>query len=256
MDYTPLIQRVDAFNILQDDFKGGRPAHAYMLICADKVYLRSYLKLFAQSILTFNSLADVDRIAKLVQEENYADLKIYPKVVGERLKVDDMVELIEESNLLPTEGDKKVFIIDASVDFSQICQNKILKTLEEPPENVTLLIGCLSEYSILPTGLSRVKKLRIGAFNNEQISYAMRNFDDKERLALAIKNCDGSLGMAERLYGDKRLVELESLAESVAIKMKKSPEVLHFSNKAVELKGDFGDFLGILKGKIYSLKDR
>ena len=56
-------------------------------------------------------------------------------------------------------------------------QNKLLKTLEEPPKNVHILLGATSEYPLLATLKSRVKKLEIPPFDNQTIYKALGQFD-------------------------------------------------------------------------------
>jgi DNA polymerase III delta prime subunit len=64
-------------------------------------------------------------------------------------------ELIQEAYLPPYEADCKVFLLEDADALSEICQNALLKTLEEPPQNTYLFLICERAISLLPTLLSR-----------------------------------------------------------------------------------------------------
>lgn len=251
MDLSALVTKTSAYKIFCEDVKNGQLSHAYALFCADKVYLRSYLKKFAQRLVRKGKeVCGVCRECKLIESENFADLKIYPQSVGGKPKTEDIENLIEESYLKPIEGRYKIFIIDATLDFSVICQNKLLKTLEEPPENVIILIGCTAEYKLIPTVLSRVKKLKIGEFKDEVLFDALSSvMPDGEKLKIAIENGDGTLGKAEELYGGS-LNEISEFADRVIAEMDKSSSLMDFSEKALSFGKNYGEFLSVLKVKL------
>ena len=54
----------------------------------------------------------------------------------------------------------KIVVIEAGDYLTTQAQNALLKTLEEPPEYAFLMIGAKSELSLLPTIVSRCKKVR------------------------------------------------------------------------------------------------
>lgn len=62
-------------------------------------------------------------------------------------------------------------------------QNKLLKTLEEPPANVHILMGATSEYGLLPTVLSRVRRLEIHPFPDRVLLSAMEGEFPRPRAA-------------------------------------------------------------------------
>lgn len=250
-----LIQNTPAYKIFSADITNDRYSHAYLLVCPDKAYLREYLKFFAKKVLCETKTACNDcRRCKLVDAENFADLKIYPTKAGDKLKVEDVENLIEESFIKPVENDIKVFIIDGTADLSSVCQNKLLKTLEEPPKNVIVLTGVTSEFTLLSTVLSRVKTLKIGEFGKQELFDALTGeCTDGERLKLAIDSADGTVGKVESLYGDKKLTELFDFAREVIEKMLKSTDVMYYSDKAMGFKNDFKELLSVLKVEYYNL---
>ncbi len=241
IDLTRLIKDTSAYKTVKADKTSERLSHAYLILSADKENLGEYLKIFAKLILSGGERAD-----RLIDEGFHPDVFTFP-TKGDAVLKEDVEKIIEESFLKPIESDKKLFIIKNGESMNAASQNKLLKTLEEPPNGVHILIGSANEYSLLSTVRSRVKKLVIPPFSAEQlISVLESECVDKERLINAVSCGDGTLGKALALYGDDKLSETIDLAVDTFVNMKTSRDVLEFSNK-IASKGDVKEFLSVLE---------
>ena len=69
--------------------------------------------------------------------------------------VDDMRQLIENAEYMPTAGRYKVYLIDEVHMLSKNAFNALLKTLEEPPAHVLFILATTDPQKVLPTVLSR-----------------------------------------------------------------------------------------------------
>jgi DNA polymerase III delta prime subunit len=69
-------------------------------------------------------------------------------------------DLITKTELLPYEGVRQVFLIEEAESLSPVCQNALLKLLEEPPTGTYLFLVCTHTAYLLPTLLSRCTILR------------------------------------------------------------------------------------------------
>ncbi len=248
IDLFSLLKETSAYKTIQGEKVLNRLSHAYLFLTPDGDTLREYLKIFASLIVCeekepcFNC-----RKCKLIKEESFSDLILYPKD-GESINSEQINNLIEESYLKPIEGDKKVFILSNAQNMNIQAQNKLLKTLEEPPKNVYILMGATSEFSLLPTIKSRVEKLEITPFSNQKLfSVLEKEFEDKERLNNAIACGDGTVGRAIALYNDQNLKVITDLICEVVCDMQSSKDLLKYSVKIAESKCDLGDFLSILE---------
>ena len=134
-----------AYKIVSGDVSRGRVSHAYLLVCPDERNLRTYLKELAKLVMR----AD-ERAARLIDEEMHSDCRVFP-AEGEKTAVSDVKELLEGCYIKPVEGDKKVFVLDRMQEMLPPAQNKLLKVLEEPPENVYFILGTTSEFPVLTT---------------------------------------------------------------------------------------------------------
>ena len=243
IDLLPLLKDTSASKTVVYDKAADKLSHAYLVISADKSNISEYLKLFAKLI----SVEDGDeRSARLIDEGIHPDVLTFPKK-GETVLAEDVSEIIEESFLKPIESDKKLFLINAGDAISPSSQNKLLKTLEEPPKNTYILIGATGEYSLLSTLKSRVKKLVIPPYSEEKLYGALKNeCPDTEKLAEAVSCGDGTVGKALALYGDENLTLTVDLAVDTFLNMQSSRDVAEFSGKIMRLKDGVKGYISVM----------
>lgn len=248
MDFCSLIKDTSAYKSIKHDKDKGMLSHAYLVVIPDEENLKEYLKVLAKLILCpCEEPCNDCRVCSLIDSENYRDLLIFPKD-KDSVTVEDAKKLIEESYFRPVEGDKKVFILSSAQTMNAQSQNKILKTLEEPPKNVHIIMGTTSEFPLLSTIKSRVKKLEVAPFSNAKLISALKDkCPDEKRLERAVAYGDGTVSKALSLYGDENLNSLSSLVLDMLENMKTSREVLKYSMAISKFKGDFLEFLSVLE---------
>ena len=247
-DLISLLRGTGAYKTIKGDKDLNRLSHAYLLLTADGANLDAYLKIFAQIISCKDGApCGACRSCTLIQDGKFADVLSYPRE-SSSVVADDVSDLISESYIKPIESDKKIFLLSHAETMNAAAQNKLLKTLEEPPKNVHIIIGATSEYPLLSTVKSRVRKLEIPSFSAEKLFSAMKEeFTDHLRLRSAIACGDGTVGKAAALYSDDNLKEALSLAEDTIVNMKSSSDVLEYSTKITSLKTDLSEFLSVLE---------
>ena len=247
IDLFGLLKDTGAYKTVKGDKENGRLSHAYLILTPDGANLGEYLKIFARlAFCNFVEPCFNCRACKLIEENAYSDLIIYPK--KETVLAEDINSLIEESYLKPVEADKKIFIINHAETMNASAQNKLLKTLEEPPKGVHIFLGATSEFPLLPTVLSRVKKLEIPAFSAEKLKNALKEeCPVLERLESAVACGDGTVGKALSLYGDENLKSITDLAVDILVNMKSSKDLLFYSTKVLSSKCDLSEFLSVLE---------
>ena len=247
-DLYALLSQTGAFKTVNGDKLNGRLSHAYLILTADEQNLTEYLKIFARLMVCESDGACAKcRACKLIEQNANPDVYYYPRS-SESITSEEVNDLIEESYLKPIECDKKIFVLDKAQTMNASAQNKLLKTLEEPPKNVHILIGATSEFPLLSTVKSRVKKLEIAPFNKEQLFDALKgDCLDEQRLKIAIACSDGTVGNATALYNDQNLKELTDVALDVLTQLQSSKDVLKYSLTIANGKWDVGDFISVLE---------
>ncbi len=247
-DFYSLVKDTGAYNAVKSDKEKGKLSHAYLIVIPDEENLREYLKVFAKLLLCENyEPCGKCRACTLIDGEIHSDVLFFPEKEGAVLS-SDVNKLIEESYFKPIEGDKKVFVLSSAHTMNAQAQNKLLKTLEEPPKNVHIILGATSEFPLLQTVKSRVKKLEIAFFSNAKLISALKEeCPDQARLKKAVACGDGTVGKAKALYGDESLTKTSLLVLEMLENMKTSREVLKYSVKISSQKGDLSEFLSMLE---------
>ena len=151
---------------LRNAFAHGHAAHAYIVV-GEKQQLPALLTQCAMVCMCESHTGlDNCETCKKVQQNLHQDVLRFPLDEGRtRLNVADMVTLVEESFKRPVDStDCRVFLLNAAQSVAgagaEIWQNKLLKTLEEPSDNVYIFIGVTDSESLLPTIRSRCQVLK------------------------------------------------------------------------------------------------
>ncbi|MBR5411258.1 MAG: hypothetical protein IK104_11360 [Clostridia bacterium] len=100
-------------------------------------------------------------------------------------------QVLESLWIAPNEGNVKVYVFPDADNLSDVIQNALLKTIEEPPAFAMFLFLARSRDNLLPTVLSRVTELTLG----DELTAERKGKEEEEiRLAAAILEafCRGS----------------------------------------------------------------
>jgi DNA polymerase-3 subunit gamma/tau len=114
--------------------------------------------------------------------------------------VDDVREVIENAQYMPSRGRTKVYLIDEVHMLSKPAFNALLKTLEEPPPHVKFLLATTDPQKLPVTVLSRCLQFNLKRLDEPQIRGQMEKILAAEgmpaepgALALLARGADGSL---------------------------------------------------------------
>ncbi|MBQ0099093.1 MAG: hypothetical protein KBS91_00900 [Firmicutes bacterium] len=261
IDFYSVLKSTNAYKILRNDKMANSLSHAYLFLCPDKTFLSDYLKVLSKVIMCEENEPCLKcRNCNLIENNAHSDVLIYPK--GDKgLNVEEVTNLINECYIKPIEGNKKLFVLLNCDEMNTQSQNKLLKTLEEPPKNVILLLGAKSEFPLLQTIKSRVKKIEISNLLDEVIFNALKDeCKNLERLKDAISCSDKTLGKTLEIYNDENFVTELYLAKDLIIGMQRSSDVLSYVDKIEKSKVDRASFFSkleiIFQDMLYILENK
>jgi len=149
------------------------------------------------------------------------------------INVEDVSNIVEASQVTPFEADKKIFVLLHAENMNEASQNKILKTIEEPPKNTYYIIAC--------TGLSRIDEL--SAFDIQKMLTDSGISDNKAQIFATCSNGNGSF--AEKLATDDDFIEFFNQIVSCFYDIKGSRDVLRYSNIFNSKNVDKKEFLDV-----------
>jgi DNA polymerase III delta' subunit len=111
------------------------------------------------------------RGCRMVESGNHPDLhRLAPDGPGGQIRIGERMNadpgtvrgLMTSLALLPVEGGARVAIIEHADRMNDDAQSALLKTLEEPPRGVTIILSAEDEERLLPTVRSRCARIRLG----------------------------------------------------------------------------------------------
>lgn len=115
-----------------------------------------------------------------------------------QISIQQMRALKDRAQYKPLKGRYRVFLIDRLDRANEQAANSLLKTLEEPPEHLILVVTAQNPYDLLPTIRSRSVILALGRLSDAEMEAFARDRglkDPARRLPLAA----GSPGLAVTL---------------------------------------------------------
>lgn len=115
--------------------------------------------------------------------------------------VDQMRDILEKVNFLPSSLKKKVYIIDEAHMLSTAAFNALLKTLEEPPAHVIFILATTEPYKLPSTILSRCQRLDFKQLSTHEIVEMLSKVVTKENIGITD---EALLGIAEASEGSMR----------------------------------------------------
>lgn len=243
-----LIKSTNAYKIISGEKKRGALSHAYLIVCPDADFLRDYLKVFARLIACEKDGCSACRTCRLISDEKYADCTFYPKE-GNKILTADVDDLVSQTYVKPLENQTRLFVLSGVENMNSAAQNKILKTLEEPPQNVCILMGATVDYSLLPTVKSRVKRIDVPPFGDKILKNTLiGEFSDIKKLDKAIRDGGGRLTQIVKIYNDGEADKTVEFCRTVLKNMKSSKDVLIYSAKLD--KDNIQSFIAEMKAEV------
>ena len=187
-------------NILQNIIKTGNLSHSYMFTGKNGIGKLLFAKEFANNILNSNHSLQNNPDCVIVEPE------------GSTIKISQIREITKKVLEKPIVSDKKIFIINNSELMTKEAQNALLKTLEEPPHYMVIILITRDKNLFLPTIKSRCIEIAFNKLKNEELIKILKEKYNKTLEPTIIKMSDGSVERALILEkNDCNYMEIENV---------------------------------------------
>lgn len=228
---------------LANGIKENRIHHAFLLTGIRGVGKTTTARIIAKNLNCSNGLTsnpcETCENCIAIKNGNHPDVIEFD--AASNTGIEDVKIIISNTHYAPIMGRKKVFIIDEVHMLSTKAFNALLKTLEEPPENIIFIFATTEVRKVPITILSRCQKFFLKAISVPEIVSNLKDILKKEgyeavekALLLIAKKADGSMRDALSIL-DQAILQAEGnmIYEEEVNEMLKIPsedEVLELFN--------------------------
>lgn len=169
--------------ILKNSIRKNEINHAYLFAGPRGTGKTSIAKIFAK-IVNCENLKDCVPCEKCTSCTQTNNSDIIEIDAASNNGVDEIRELRNKVNLVPSYGKYKVYIIDEVHMLTVGAFNALLKTLEEPPSHVIFVLATTDPQKIPETILSRCQRLDFKKISNDAIVENLDKIAKKEKIKI------------------------------------------------------------------------
>lgn len=233
MSFEKIIGNNKIKNELIKAFNTNSVAHSYIFSGQYGIGKKQIAIEFAKMILCLNkdkSPCGECKSCIELENDNNPDFNII-KPDG-KIKIEQIRKMLEKVYEKPIISDKKVYIIDDAETMTIEAQNCLLKTLEEPPEYIIIILITSNESNLINTIKSRCLKLTFNSLESGELKQYLENKLEFQNISeTMLENFEGSVGKALKV---KEKQELYSNMETT-LKNFNCNSVIDLINNATEI---------------------
>jgi len=230
-------------NILEKSIKLNKFSHSYIFWGIEGIGKKIIAKEFAKNILCLEQQDNcVCKSCIEFDSNNNPDFQLIEPNEG-KVKIEQIREMQRKVAEKPIISNKKVYIVDNAETMTTEAQNCLLKTLEEPPEYITIILICSNEDSLLSTIKSRCTRMHFEPLNTEELTqYIRQNYAEQEISENIINLSQGSIGKAIKLNENKTIYEN---IEKILLNMQNKDliEIIQMSEEIYKTKEEINSIL-------------
>lgn len=250
MDFKDLIGNNKIKDYLINSASNNQMLHSYMFSGREGIGKKLFAKIFAKMILCLSEDKPCNACKSCIsfEGENHPDFMQINADDGKSIKIEQIRLMQEKVVEKPIISDKKVYIINDAELLTKEAQNCLLKTLEEPPEYVIIILIVSNESKILNTVKSRCVKIEFEKISDEEINNYLEKQGISKLTNIMLKQCDGSLKMALNI--GERTEEYNAL-EKIINNMEKGNIATIWNNAEILYKSqdeifDYLDYINVI----------
>lgn len=217
-------------------------SHSYIFYGEDGIGKCSFAKELAKEILNTKNL------------ESSPDYKYISKMDDKKDIVIEQIrkEITSDVYIAPISSEYKVYIIDDAQCLNIASQNALLKTLEEPPKHIVIILICSNINKILTTILSRTSKISFVGVNKESIDSYIKDSLNVSLSQNVLEYVNGSIGKAINIIQNNLIEQFDIIEKFVNLVIKK--DVILAMKTSENIKFDNVDVMQYLEYLLYSMK--
>ena len=202
--FSDMVGQENVTKILKNQIKSGKISHAYIFSGTRGTGKTSSAKIFARAI---NCLHPIDgepcnecEVCKSIIDGNTTD--VVEMDAASNNSVENIRQIRQEVIYATVDVKYRVYIIDETHMLTISAFNALLKTLEEPPENVIFILATTEKHKIPVTILSRCLRFDFDRLSEKNISDRLKYICNKENIKYEDAACEYMAKLADGALRD------------------------------------------------------
>lgn len=202
--FSDMVGQENVTKILKNQIKSGKISHAYIFSGTRGTGKTSSAKIFARAI---NCLHPIDgepcnecEVCKSIIDGNTTD--VVEMDAASNNSVENIRQIRQEVIYATVDVKYRVYIIDEAHMLTTSAFNALLKTLEEPPENVIFILATTEKHKIPVTILSRCLRFDFDRLSEKDISDRLKYICGKENIKYEDAACEYMAKLADGALRD------------------------------------------------------
>lgn len=201
---------------LRASVKAGRVTQAYLFTGPAGSNKTRAAYALAAALLCDKGGCGTCEVCQRVLKGKHPDVRYFAPEGANAYLVEQIRDVVADTSLAPIQANRKIYILDRADQLGAAPANAFLKTLEEPPDDVVIILLARTRDSVLPTILSRCQVV------------PFRHIPANEAAGILAQNTGASIATAK--------IAIEACGGSVSrgVEFLKSNERLEFRRRALE----------------------
>ncbi len=201
--FSEVVGQKHVIQTLKNAIKEKKTSHAYVFSGLRGIGKTTIARILAKAVNCKNSVdgEPCNACANCLAIMNNETTDIIELDAATNNGVDEIRNILDRVNFLPSTLDKKVYIIDEVHMLTTQAFNALLKTLEEPPAYVMFILCTTEPHKIPLTILSRCQRFDFKQLTIEELIFELKKISEKEHIQISD---EALLAIAESAEGGMR----------------------------------------------------
>lgn len=201
--FCDLVGQENLVKALSNAIELNRIAHAYLFCGPRGTGKTSSARILAKSLNCEHgpTLTPCQKCASCIDITNATGMDVIEIDAATNRGVEGAEDLIAQVHYAPVSGKYKIFIIDEVHMLTATAFNALLKTFEEPPENVIFILATTEPHKVLETIVSRCQRFDFRRITVDDITKRLREISDIEKIKITD---DALFSIAKNVSGGMR----------------------------------------------------